>query len=279
MQTPHTTPPQVLSKPYIVARNQVEHTNTERRVLGYVRHPFIVALHYAFQTRHKLYFVLEYCPGGELFTHIGRNKRLTEKHTRFYTAEIASALGHLHSLGVLYRDLKPENILLDAKGHIKLADFGLSKEDVHRSFGVTNSFCGTPEYIAPEVIEGGDISKGGGHGTAVDWWSLGMVVYEMLTGLPPWCVAAPYRQRPRTAPLRCRAHEVLSAHASPLAAPLPRLSPSCHHATLLSRRTPLRPSSASVRPPGTRLIARSSFNRFAPRASPSLPTSLRSRER
>lgn len=145
-----------------------------------VSHPFIVGLHYAFQTKSKLYFVLDYCPGGELFFHLSRMGRFDEVMTRFYGAELVVALEHLHSLGVVYRDLKPENILLDEMGHIKLADFGLAKDHVTEIDSGATSLCGTPEYLAPEVL------ARKGHGTAVDWWGLGMVLYEMLTGLPPW---------------------------------------------------------------------------------------------
>ena len=170
----------VLSKENIVKRKQVEHTKTERRVLGNINHPFIVKLHYAFQTNNKLYFVLDYAAGGELFFHLSRMKKFPEHMTRFYAAEIALALDALHANGVVYRDLKPENILIDAEGHIKLADFGLAKEGVTDAAEGAHSLCGTPEYLSPEVLDRQ------GHGTAVDWWNLGMVTYEMLTGLPPW---------------------------------------------------------------------------------------------
>lgn len=170
----------VLKKKHVLKRKQLRHAKTERSVLGYLDHPFVVKLHYAFQTRDKLHFVLDFLPGGELFFHLGRSGRFKEDLGRFYTAEIALALGHLHSHRVVYRDLKPENILLDAEGHIKLADFGLSKEGIHSGTEGTHSFCGTPEYLAPEVL------NRSGHGTSVDWWSLGALLYEMLTGLPPW---------------------------------------------------------------------------------------------
>lgn len=170
----------VLKKSNIVKRKQVEHTKTERRVLGSINHPFIVRLYYAFQTEDKLYFVLDYAAGGELFFHLSRVKKFPEATARFYCAEITLALDAIHAHHVVYRDLKPENILLDGEGHIKLVDFGLAKEDVQDAAEGATSLCGTPEYLSPEVLDRQ------GHGYAVDWWNLGMVTYEMLTGLPPW---------------------------------------------------------------------------------------------
>ncbi|KAL6069566.1 AGC protein kinase [Balamuthia mandrillaris] len=168
----------ILRKEAVVARKQVAHTRAEKSILQRVQHPFIVKLHYAFQTEEKLYMVMDFVNGGELFYHLKRTGRFDEERVRFYAAEIVSALSHLHSLGIVYRDLKPENILLDAKGHVVITDFGLSKE-INPEEGTT-TFCGTPEYLAPEIL------RGKGHGCAVDWWSLGTMVYEMLTGLPPF---------------------------------------------------------------------------------------------
>ncbi|PRP78948.1 protein kinase 2 [Planoprotostelium fungivorum] len=168
----------VLNKEAIIARKQVAHTKAEKSILSKIQHPFIVHLHYAFQTKDKLYMILDFVNGGELFFHLKKETRFAEPRARFYAAQIVSAIAHLHSFDIVYRDLKPENILLNAQGHITITDFGLSKQ-INNEEG-THTFCGTPEYLAPEVL------KGMGHGKAVDWWSLGTLVYEMLTGLPPF---------------------------------------------------------------------------------------------
>jgi protein-serine/threonine kinase len=169
----------MLRKDNVVKRNQVEHTKAERNVLETATHPFIVEMKYAFQTPKKLYFVLEFCSGGELFFHLSRAGRFSEGRTKFYSGEILLALDYLHSLNIIYRDLKPENILLSAVGHAKLTDFGLSKEGIDDNFSA-KTMCGTPEYLAPEILDKR------GHGKAVDWYSLGALTYEMLSGLPPY---------------------------------------------------------------------------------------------
>jgi serum/glucocorticoid-regulated kinase 2 len=169
----------MLRKEHVVKRNQVEHTKTERNVLEAVSHPFIVNMIYAFQTPKKLYFILEYCPGGELFFHLSRAARFSEGRCRFYASEILLAIEYLHKHDIVYRDLKPENVLLDGDGHVKLTDFGLSKEGISDNFSA-KSICGTPEYLAPEILDRH------GHGKAVDWYSFGALIYEMLTGLPPY---------------------------------------------------------------------------------------------
>jgi len=169
----------ILKKKALIAKQQVEHTNAERKILQQLQHPFLMHLRYAFQTDSKLYFVLDYYRGGELFFHLKKKRRFSELQAQLFVAEVALALGHLHSLDVIYRDLKPENILLDHTGHICLTDFGLSKdlgpenEDAH-------TFCGTPEYLAPEIV------MNLGHNKAVDWWSLGILLYELTVGIPPF---------------------------------------------------------------------------------------------
>ncbi|XP_072934014.1 ribosomal protein S6 kinase alpha-5-like isoform X2 [Epargyreus clarus] len=175
----------VLKKASIVQKlKTAEHTRTERQVLEAVRAcPFLVTLHYAFQTDSKLHLILDYVAGGELFTHLYQREHFHENEVRIYIAEIILALEQLHKLGIIYRDIKLENILLDAEGHIVLTDFGLSKEfcgGESRAY----SFCGTIEYMAPEVVRSGSQ----GHDIAVDWWSVGVLTYELLTGASPFTV-------------------------------------------------------------------------------------------
>lgn len=171
-----------LRKAALVKRNQLAHTSTERTILQNIHCPFLVHLVFAFQTPDKLYMVLDYMAGGELFFWLKKDRKFSEPRARLYAAEITLALEALHTVDIVYRDLKPENILLDEAGHIRLTDFGLAKGGITGSGaqGGTKTFCGTPEYLAPEILE----NKG--HGKAVDWWALGTLLFEMLTGLPPF---------------------------------------------------------------------------------------------
>uniref|UniRef100_A0A803TKQ7 Ribosomal protein S6 kinase n=1 Tax=Anolis carolinensis TaxID=28377 RepID=A0A803TKQ7_ANOCA len=168
----------VLKKASLKVRDRVR-TKMERDILVEVNHPFIVKLHYAFQTEGKLYLILDFLRGGDVFTRLSKEVMFTEEDVKFYLAELALALDHLHSLGIVYRDLKPENILLDEAGHIKLTDFGLSKESVDQE-KKAYSFCGTVEYMAPEVV------NRRGHNQSADWWSFGVLMFEMLTGTLPF---------------------------------------------------------------------------------------------
>lgn len=166
----------------IVHKKMVEQTRTERAILESVRHPFVVKLYYAFQDREKLYLILEYAQGGELFLHLTQHTMLPESYAVFYLAELVLALSHLHTtVGVVYRDLKPENCLLDTYGHLLLTDFGLSK--VAAPDSRCRSFLGTPEYMAPEVLNGkGELE----YGAEVDWWGVGALACDLLTGGPPF---------------------------------------------------------------------------------------------
>ncbi|KAL0947367.1 hypothetical protein HGRIS_013483 [Hohenbuehelia grisea] len=166
----------VLRKSEIVRLRQVEHVNAERYILSRVQHPFVVDLFATFQDSLNIYMLLSYVPGGELFTHLRRAQRFTPDVTRFYLATIILALKYLHSFNIIYRDLKPENLLLDSRGYLRLTDFGFAKIVDDRTW----TLCGTPEYLAPEIIQSD------GHGKAADWWACGILCYEMLVGYPPF---------------------------------------------------------------------------------------------
>jgi protein-serine/threonine kinase len=173
----------VLSKKVIVQKKEVAHTLGERNILvrtAMADSAFIVGLKFSFQTPSDLYFVTDYMSGGELFWHLQREGRFQEGRAKFYIAELILALQHLHEHNIVYRDLKPENILLDANGHIALCDFGLSKANLTEN-ATTNTFCGTTEYLAPEVL-----LDEHGYTKMVDFWSLGVLVFEMCCGWSPF---------------------------------------------------------------------------------------------
>ncbi|CAK4081060.1 unnamed protein product [Aphanomyces euteiches] len=169
----------VLKKEHVVAKAQVEHTRTERKLLQAIDHPFIVRLRYAFQNSGNLYLVMDYYAGGSLFQVLRQQRRFKEHQARLYGAQLVLAFTHLHSCDIVFRDLKLENILMDEDGFIALADFGLSKEHVKMEHDAV-TFCGTPEYLAPELL------RRKPYGKAVDWWSFGIIMYEMLSGSTPF---------------------------------------------------------------------------------------------
>ena len=166
----------MLRKSEIIRTKQVNHIKAEKNILSNIHHPFIVNMYASFKDEGYLYMLMEYVIGGELFTQLRKAGRFNNDIARFYGAEILLALEYLHSLNIVYRDMKPENLLIDRDGHIKITDFGFAKVVEDRTW----TLCGTPEYLAPEIIQ----SRG--HGKAVDWWALGILLYEMLAGYPPF---------------------------------------------------------------------------------------------
>jgi len=172
----------IMKKSEVMRLKQVEHVKAEKEILMSIAHPFIVNLLTVFQDEKRLCMLLEYVNGGELFSHLRKEGRLPNEHAQFYAGEIILAFQYLHNIHIVYRDLKPENLLIDTDGHIKITDFGFAKVVEDRTW----TLCGTPEYLAPEIIQ----SKG--HGKPVDWWALGVLIFEMLAGYPPFYDENPF---------------------------------------------------------------------------------------
>eukprot|EP01084_Bolivina_argentea_P011671 21815_1 len=167
----------ILKKTQIIAQQQEDNINQEIKVLKHIRHPFLLRAHYVFQTESKIYLVLDYYRYGDLMSHLKLKKKFNEYETRHIISEVSMAIGCLHGGGIVYRDLKPENLLMDQYGHICLCDFGLCKKIGN---GVMNTFCGTPDYLAPEILNRIDYDKN------VDWWSFGILLFELIVGIVPF---------------------------------------------------------------------------------------------
>ena len=166
----------VMSKRLIITLEQVEHVKSERNILAEVKHPNIVTVYGSFQDENFLYIMTEFIPGGEVFSHLRTQQCFDPDTVRFYAAEVFMVFEELHKHGIVYRDLKPENLLFDADGHIKFIDFGFAKHIEERTY----TLCGTPEYLAPEII------RGEGTTFASDWWSYGILIHELISGQTPF---------------------------------------------------------------------------------------------
>jgi len=168
-----------LSKKHISDSKVIQRILQEKEVLIEATHPFLVSAHYAFQTEAKIFLIMDYIQGGDLFNRIREERKFSFKRVQLYAAQLTLAIGHLHSLSIMHRDLKPENILFDKYGYMMLTDFGLVKRFANENDTAT-TFCGTPEYVAPEMVQGCEYTK------SVDWWALGTMIYELLYGFPPF---------------------------------------------------------------------------------------------
>uniref|UniRef100_A0A8C1Y6P8 protein kinase C n=1 Tax=Cyprinus carpio TaxID=7962 RepID=A0A8C1Y6P8_CYPCA len=170
----------VVKKELVHDDEDIDWVQTEKHVFEQAStNPFLVGLHSCFQTESRLFLVIDYVNGGDLMFHMQKQRKLPEEHARFYAAEICIALNFLHEKGIIYRDLKLDNVLLDQDGHIKITDYGMCKEGI-RPGDTTSTFCGTPNYIAPEILRGED------YGFSVDWWALGVLMFEMMAGRSPF---------------------------------------------------------------------------------------------
>mmetsp|Transcript_81445 Transcript_81445/g.230790 ORF Transcript_81445/g.230790 Transcript_81445/m.230790 type:complete len:320 (-) Transcript_81445:125-1084(-) len=168
-----------MKKHEIIKLKQVDHINNEKRLMSQIDYPFVVNMMGYAKDEHYVYIVMEIISGGELFTHLRRARKFTDDQSKFYAAQTGAAFAHIHGKNIIHRDLKPENILMMPNGYSKLTDFGFAK--IMEPGTRTYTLCGTPEYIAPEVL----LNKG--HGKPVDWWTLGILIYEMIVGQPPFC--------------------------------------------------------------------------------------------